>query len=117
MLSYKILGSNIQKARRRCGMSQEQVATCMGITSNYYGRFERGEIRPSLKRLEEICEILSIPIEEIFIGAYDKNSYKGDPLPDTTINSFLHFLHCGDEKEREAITRICEGIISLTRHE
>lgn len=117
MLSYKILGSNIQKARRRCGLSQEQVASSMGITSNYYGRFERGEIRPSLKRLDEICEIFSISIEEIFVGAYDRSKCDESPAPGTIINSFLQFLHCGNEKEQEAITRICEGIILLTRHE
>ena len=60
MLAYNILGNNIQQARLRRGLTQEQVAVKLGLTQNHYGRFERGEIRPNIDRLFQICEILEI---------------------------------------------------------
>ena len=43
MLAYNILGNNIQQARLRRGLTQEQVAAKLGLTQNHYGRFERGD--------------------------------------------------------------------------
>lgn len=114
MLSYTALGNNIQRARLRRGLTQEQVAARMNVTFTYYGRYERGEVKPSLDRLAEICEILSVPIEDMFVGTYDTSNYE-EPLPaDAVVTSFLRLLTCSTDKQREAISRICEGITSLS---
>ena len=114
MLSYTALGNNIQRARMRRGLTQEQVAARMNVTFTYYGRYERGEAKPSLDRLAEICEILSVPIEDMFIGTYDTSNYEEPVSPDAVVTSFLRLMTCSSEKQKEAISKICEGITSLS---
>lgn len=114
MLSYTALGNNIQRARMRRGLTQEQVAARMNVTFTYYGRYERGEAKPSLDRLAEICEILSVPIEDMFIGTYDTSNYEKPISPDAVVTSFLRLMTCSSEKQKEAISKICEGITSLS---
>lgn len=117
MLSYTALGNNIQKARLRRGLTQEQVAARMNVTFTYYGRFERGEAKPNLDRLAEICEILSVPIEDMFVGTYDTSNYEEPLPPDAVISNFLRLMTCSSDKQKEAISKICEGITTLAKEE
>jgi len=51
----KTLGANIRKARTRLGITQEQMAEMLEMSTEVYGRMERGLIFPSVKRLVDIC--------------------------------------------------------------
>jgi transcriptional regulator with XRE-family HTH domain len=51
----KILGANIRKARRRLGITQEQMAEMLEMSPEVYGRMERGLIFPRVERLVDIC--------------------------------------------------------------
>ena len=117
MLSYKALGRNIQKARMRCGLTQEQVAVRLKVTQNYYGRYERGEVKPSLNRLEEICEILSTPIEEMFYGTYDPEQFDKPLPPDETATGIAKMLSGCGKKKRRAILQVCRTIAMLEKEE
>ena len=41
----------VQQARLSHQLTQEQMAAKLGLTPNHYGRFERGEIKPSLNEV------------------------------------------------------------------
>lgn len=115
MLAYNILGNNIQQARLRRGLTQEQVAAKLGLTQNHYGRFERGEIRPNLDRLYQICEVLSVPIEELFKGTYDPSKFEQPDSPDMTAKGIARLLGGCSEKKRMVIYQLCQAIADLER--
>ncbi len=115
MLSYRKLGVNIQKARLRRGLTQETVATSMGLTQNYYGRYERGEVRPSLNRLYEICVILSTPIEEMFRGTYDPKEFDEPLPPDMTVTGISRLIGGCSPKHKAVMYQLCEAIAALER--
>lgn len=117
MLSYKALGRNIQMARMRRGLTQEQVAVALKISQNYYGRYERGEVKPNLSRLEEICEILSTPIEEMFHGTYDPEQFEKPLPPDETAVGIAKLLSGCGEKKRKAILQVCRTIAAMEEDE
>lgn len=54
----KKLGSSIRHARMRKGLSQEQVAKRIDMSSEAYGRMERGAYMPKLDRVMDICRVL-----------------------------------------------------------
>lgn len=69
MLSYKIVGRHLRDARERLELSQQEVANMADMSIAYYGKIERGDIRPNLDRLAEVCDVLQVPISDVFKGA------------------------------------------------
>ena len=47
----KGLGSQLQRARKAKGLSQQQVANLLGLSVGIISRYERDEDRPRLERL------------------------------------------------------------------
>ena len=117
MLSYNVLGNNIQQARLRRGLTQDQVATRLGLTQNHYGRYERGEVQPSIDKLYQICEILSVPIEDMFRGTYDPANFDQPVPPDMTAKGIARLLGGCSEKKKEVIYQLCRSIAEQEREE
>jgi len=60
-----ILGQNIQRLRRRRGMTQEELAFEAEIDLTYMGGIERGRRNPSLLIMVRIAEALSVPLPKL----------------------------------------------------
>lgn len=58
-----IIYENIRKYRSMLGLSQENIATELGITQKHYSRIERGETEISFKMLCKIADILGIKVQ------------------------------------------------------
>lgn len=56
----KDLGDRIRGARESAKLTQAEVAKSVDVTVNYYARFERGEVTPSLALLIRVMEVLNI---------------------------------------------------------
>jgi transcriptional regulator with XRE-family HTH domain len=54
------IGSSIRKIREIKGLKQETVAQKLGLTTNGYGKIERGESQVNLDRLNQIAEVFGI---------------------------------------------------------
>ena len=115
MLNYHIIGSNIKVARLQRRITQEEIAEKMGITTNYFGRYERGDMRPNLDRLMQISEILSTPIENFFAGAYDPKNFEQPPEPDTTAHGLARLISGCSEKSKAVMLQLCDAIAKLDK--
>lgn len=58
----KQVGRMIAARRQAASLTQAQVADRMGLTSDHVSRMERGLIVPTLGRLAQLSDILSVPI-------------------------------------------------------
>jgi len=54
----KYMGSNIQRRRKACGLTQQQLADKVGITQVYIAKLETGGYTPTLKTLGRIAKVL-----------------------------------------------------------
>lgn len=54
------LGRELHAARRRLGLTQEQVARAVGFVPAAYGRVERGDVLPSVGKLWRLCALLGV---------------------------------------------------------
>lgn len=61
----KMLGANIRLARLRQGLTQEAAAELIGISTEVYGRLERGGIYPRVVRLMDICEHFRVTADQL----------------------------------------------------
>ena len=68
-VNSKAIGRNIRNARKAQGMTQEKLAECMGVSSAYIGKLERGERTANLDNLSELANILTVPIESLVQGS------------------------------------------------
>lgn len=68
-LDFKRGGEAIQRTRKERGLTQEQLAESIGITSNTVSRIERGQLIPALPTLVDICNVLKIGANTI-LAAY-----------------------------------------------
>ena len=58
MISYKMLGIRIRKARQKLNISSDKLAELMSISPSYIRRIENGSEEISFRRLLQISEIL-----------------------------------------------------------
>jgi len=61
----KEVGLKLKAARRKKKMTQADVAEKAGLNTNYYACIERGEVNPSLKKLQAIFKTLGVKSSSI----------------------------------------------------
>lgn len=59
-LDYSLIGKRICKARKDKNITQEVLAEKMNVSVAYLSRIECGSTQISLKRVNELCELLNV---------------------------------------------------------
>ena len=65
--------SRIRKFREFRGLAQEKLAESAGLTGQYLGRVERGQITISLDHLENIAVALGVRLIDLLDCEHEKN--------------------------------------------
>lgn len=60
----------IKLARKKAGLTQEQLATALGLKRAVISKYETGQIEPSISQLEKIADILGISFFDLFPDEY-----------------------------------------------
>ena len=68
-LNYNIIGERLKQARINKKLTQEKLAEHLDVSVTFLSRIERGSSFISLKRLNQVCEILDVTEGEILNGA------------------------------------------------
>jgi len=63
--AHVALGKAVREARKKRGLTQEQVSKTSGIASTYISDIERGVRNPSYELLIELAAALKTPLSEI----------------------------------------------------
>jgi transcriptional regulator with XRE-family HTH domain len=88
---YQKIGGNLRKIREIKGIKQESMAKELGITTNGYGKIERGESAINIDRLEQIATILGISALDIM--QFDESvifniNTMSNSAPNGTVNNY-----------------------------
>ncbi len=67
------VGTKIKKVRELKNFTQEYVAEQVGMTTSGYSRIERGEVRVSIERLEQIARALGVQPNDL--TNFDENVF------------------------------------------
>ena len=59
-------GDLISEARRKAGMTQQQLASELGISKNIVTHWEAGRVKPDLNLIPQLCRSLQITLEDFF---------------------------------------------------
>jgi transcriptional regulator with XRE-family HTH domain len=59
------LSEKIRQIRMQKGLSQENMADMLGLSTTAYGDMERGRTELSVSRLENVAKLLDVPLHEL----------------------------------------------------
>lgn len=80
MFNMENVGRNIAELRRRCNMTQMELADKMGISFQAVSNWERGNSMPDISKLPELAEVFGVTIDQL-LGECSKiveSAVKGD---------------------------------------
>lgn len=72
MIDTNNLGKKIADARRQMGLTQNALATRVGVTAQAVSKWETGRSCPDISILDEIADILGISLFEL-LGMEERN--------------------------------------------
>jgi transcriptional regulator with XRE-family HTH domain len=118
----KYVGSRVRMRRIMLGMSQEKLGDALGLTFQQIQKYEKGTNRVGASRIQQISEILQVPVSFLFEGGPTSNS--GDGFGEGTspayVSDFLAtseglaltraFTRIADSKLRRSIVDLVEQI-------
>ena len=64
----KYVGSRVRMRRIMLGMSQEKLGEALGLTFQQVQKYEKGTNRVGASRLQQISEMLQVPVSFLFDG-------------------------------------------------
>jgi transcriptional regulator with XRE-family HTH domain len=127
----KHVGSRVRMRRMMLGMSQEKLGDALGLTFQQVQKYEKGTNRIGASRLQQISQILQVPVAFFFEGAPNVPSGgRSDHLPEAPspayVSDFLAtsdglaltkaFTRISDSKLRRRIVDLVEQIAVRDRH-
>ena len=76
-MNQEKIGKFIAKLRKEKNMTQQELAKKLGITDRAISKWENGRGLPDYSLLQDLCDTLSISINELFSGEkISKEDYK-----------------------------------------
>jgi transcriptional regulator with XRE-family HTH domain len=118
------VGSRVRMRRMMLGMSQEKLGDALGLTFQQVQKYEKGANRIGASRLQQISQILQVPVSFFFEGAPSQRSdrvegFSEAPSP-AYVSDFLAtsdglaltkaFVRIKDAKLRRRIVDLVEQI-------
>ena len=119
----KHVGSRVRMRRMMLGMSQEKLGDSLGLTFQQVQKYEKGTNRIGASRLQQISEILQVPVSFLFDGG-PSGAINGSPFAEGAspayVSDFLAtaeglaltraFTRITDAKLRRSIVEMVEQI-------
>ena len=68
-LTDQHVGGRVRMRRLMLAMSQERLGGALGLTFQQVQKYENGTNRMGASRLQQMCDILQVPVEFFFEGA------------------------------------------------
>ena len=119
----KYVGSRVRMRRIMLGMSQEKLGEALGLTFQQIQKYEKGTNRVGASRIQQIAEVLQIPVSFLFEGGPTSSNGSdsfGKGTSPAYVSDFLAtseglaltraFTRIADNKLRRSIVDLVEQI-------
>lgn len=85
------LRDNISERRRAANLTQEDVASKLGVSRQTVGKWESGRATPELDKLVALCDLLECSLDELVGRAESENNTESDvAIPDEEVADDSH---------------------------
>jgi transcriptional regulator with XRE-family HTH domain len=103
MNSKIILGKNIKKYRKKAGLTQEQLAEQLNVSSKHLSNIEIGSKFVTSALLDTLCTILNVNPATLFYSVESKPDDKGAKIDSIIDEQVDHFISMVKEKLKEEL--------------
>jgi transcriptional regulator with XRE-family HTH domain len=103
----RYVGSRVRMRRLILGMTLTDLAKAIGLTFQQVQKYEKGTNRMGASRLQQMADVLQVPITFFFDGAPDQSELGGKAQSPAFVSEFLATAH-GLALVR-AFTRLSKG--------
>ena len=109
-IDRKMLGRRIREERRRLGLTQEEVAARIDVSTTYIGYIERGERSVTLEKLALLAQCFRVTIDSLL----KERPGPADPRDKgmRAENKLYDLWESSSADERDLILSITETIVS-----
>jgi transcriptional regulator with XRE-family HTH domain len=114
------VGSRVRMRRMKLGMSQEKIGVALGLTFQQVQKYEKGTNRIGSSRLQQVANILEVPVTFFFEGAPGQTKPDGKTPSPNYISEFLvtadglaltkAFMRIKDAKIRRSIVNLVDDV-------
>lgn len=101
MVDYKVIGRRIKKYRKRANLTQQDLSDHLGVSTSYMSQVERGVTVVSLRRLDEIAELIGTGVQNLVADA-------NEDVPTYLDSEILEKISELSPKQREHVLKIIE---------
>jgi transcriptional regulator with XRE-family HTH domain len=115
------IGSAARKARMTLKLSQEEAAERVGVATEVYGRWERGDLRPSTPTLIKLSKALGTSVDTLIGLAGERKATTPkitEPTPDPMPREFRRLrrtLRTMDKLQLATFTRMAAVLVTHKR--
>lgn len=116
----KHVGGRVRMRRLMLGLSQEKIANAIGLTFQQVQKYEKGTNRMGSSRLQQVANVLQVPVTFFFEGAPGQPRIDGKAPSPAYVSDFLAtsdglaltkaFMQIKNAKLRRSIVNIVELI-------
>ncbi len=99
-----LLGARIKELRKSKAMSQEQLAEKIDVDPKHLSRIEVGRGYPSLDALENIANVLSVEMKELF-------EFQHLDSADSVANAVDSLLESATENEKRILLKLLRALV------
>jgi transcriptional regulator with XRE-family HTH domain len=92
----KHVGSKLRARRTKLGMSQSILAEALGLTFQQVQKYEKGVNRIGAGRLQQIAQILQMPVESFFEGLPHERGQRRVPTDVPDVQYVADYLATAD---------------------
>ena len=68
MFDVQIVGRKIGKLRKKCNLTQMELADRMGVSYQAVSNWERGSSMPDISKLPELAGIFGVSVDSLLAG-------------------------------------------------
>ena len=114
------VGSRVRMRRLILSMSQEKLADAIGLTFQQVQKYEKGTNRMGSSRLQQIANVLKVPVTFFFEGTPGQSKLDGKAPSPAYVSNFLAtsdglaltkaFMRIKDAKLRRSIVNLVDEI-------
>lgn len=103
-----VVGRAIARQRKRCGLTQNEVAEKLGVSFDVVSRTERGIVMPTIARLMQLASIFGCETAELLTETSTRSTDQASRMADL-ISGLNH-------SERLLIMNMVEQLVEHLKH-
>ena len=104
MNTQKLFGLRVKELRKKCNMTQEQLAEKLGVFQKQIGNIETGTTFTTMSNLEKLAQALKVDISDLF-------TFRHHQTKEELISEINILINQATKEQIQTIYKISKNII------